>query len=115
MLSRSKFVFIALVVSGLVFCLSNVSSAWEESPARVTVTVTGLGTPIEGAEVNFGDYSETTGANVSVIFSVDKGTYAASCSAPHGGSGSTEVRVVAGEITQVVFELGSEALHASGH
>lgn len=114
MLSKFKYVFVALVAACLFFSFSNVSSAWEEAPARVTVTVSGLGAPLQGAEVNLGDASDTTGKNGSVVFQVNKGTYAVSCKGPHGGEDAREITVKAGEISQVVFELGGSALNASG-
>jgi uncharacterized membrane protein len=114
MVSKFRYMFVALIASGLVFCLSNIGSAYEESPARVIVQVIALGAPIEGADVSVGDSSDTTGKNGNYVFQVRKGTYTVSCSGPHGGSGSQEVRVNPGEIIQVTFELGAEGLHASG-
>jgi len=107
MLSKFRYMFVALMVSGLVFCLSNIGSAYEEPPARVTVQVTGLGSPIEGAEVSVGDSSETTGINGNYVFQVNKGTYTVSVTDPHGNSDSREISVNPGEIVQVTFDLGA--------
>ncbi|MFQ5964523.1 MAG: carboxypeptidase-like regulatory domain-containing protein [Candidatus Scalinduaceae bacterium] len=116
MLSKSKYVFMTLLASGLIFCLSNISSAYYEEPARVTVQVIALGAPIHDAEVSVGDESETTGHNGNYVFQVNKGVYTVSCTGPHGGSGSQEIIVNPGEIIQVTFELGAEGLHAGeGH
>ncbi len=115
MLSKFKYIFVTLVASGLIFCLSNIGTAYEEPPARVIVQVIALGAPVAGADVSVGDYSDTTGKNGNYVFQVAKGIYTVSCSGPHGGSGSQEVRVSPGEIIQVTFELGAEGLHVSGH
>jgi len=114
MLNKLKFAFVSLVAAGLIFCLNNVSSAYYEPPATVIVQVIALGAPIEHADVSIGDDSDTTGHNGNKVFQVRKGTYTVSCSGPQGGSGSTEITVNPGEITQVTFELGAEGLHASG-
>ncbi len=111
MLSKFKYIFVALVASGLIFCLSNIGTAYDEPPARVIVQVIALGAPIEHADVSVGDASETTGKNGNYVFQVDKGAYTVSCTGPHGGSGSQEVSVKPGEIVQVTFELGAEGLH----
>ncbi len=113
MVSKFRYVFVALVVSGLVFCLSNIGSAFEEPPARVIVQVIALGAPIAGAEVSVGDSSDTTGKNGNYVFQVRKGTYTVSCNPPEGSSQSQEVRVNPGEIIQVTFELGAEGLHVA--
>ncbi len=107
MLSKFRLLFVAFVASGILFCLSNVSSAYEESPARVIVQVIALGSKVPGSEVSVGDSAETTGINGAYVFSVSKGTYTVSCTGAHGGSGSKEVRVKPGEIVQVTFELGA--------
>ncbi len=114
MYNKLKFAFISLVATGLIFCLGNVSFAYDEPPATVIVQVIALGAPVENADVSVGDNSDTTGHNGNRVFQVRKGTYTVSCSGPHGGSGSQEIRVNPGEITQVTFELGAEGLHASG-
>jgi hypothetical protein len=116
LLSKFRYMFVALMVSGLVFCLSNIGTAYEEPPARVIVQVIALGAPVEGSEVSVGDASETTGINGNYVFQVDKGIYTVSCTGAHGGSGSQEVTVKPGEIIQVTFDLGAEGLHAAeGH
>ncbi len=106
MLNKFKYIFVALVASGLIFCLSNIGTAYDEPPARVTVQVTGMGSPIEGAEVFVGDASGTTGKNGNDVFQVDKGTYTVSVADSHGNTDSREIRVKPGEIIQVTFELG---------
>ncbi len=114
LLSKFRYIFVALMVSGLVFCLSNIGSAYEEPPARVTVQVIALGTPIPHAEVSIGDASETTGINGNYVFQVDKGTYTVSVADSHGNTDSREVRVNPGEIIQVTFELGAAGRPATG-
>lgn len=114
MISKFRFTFVALLAAGLFFCLANVSSAYDEPPARVIVQVIALGAPVGDSEVSIGDATETTGANGNYVFQVDKGTYQVSCKGAHGGHASREVRVKPGEIIQVTFDLGAEGLHASG-
>lgn len=114
MFNKLKLTFVSLMVAGLLFCVSNVSSAYFEPPATVIVQVIALGAPIEHAEVSVGDNSDTTGHNGNKVFQVSKGHYTVSCTGPHGGSGTQEIFVQPGEITQVTFELGASALHASG-
>ncbi len=114
MLNRLKYAFVSLMVVGLLFCLNSVCSAYSEPPATVIVQVIALGSPIEHADVSVGDNSDSTGHNGNKVFQVDKGTYTVSCTGPHGGAGNREIRVSPGEIRQVTFELGAEALHASG-
>ncbi len=116
MLGKFRYVFVALLGLGLIFCLSNISSAYDEPPATVIVQVIALGSPIEHAEVSVGDATETTGKNGNYVFQVNTGIYTVSCTGPHGGQASQELTVKPGEITQVTFELGAEALHAGkGH
>lgn len=115
MFKKLRFAFILVIASGLIFCLSNIGSAYYEPPARVIVQVIALGAPIEHADVSVGDASETTGKNGNYVFQVYKGTYTVSCSGPHGGHGNQEVSVQPGEIIQVTFDLGAEGLHVSGH
>ncbi len=121
MLNRMKFAFISLMAAGLIFCLSNVSSAYDRGgewpttdSASILVQVIALGSPIEHADVSVGDNSDSTGHNGNRSFTVDPGSYTVSCTGPHGGSASKDVRVSAGEIVQVTLELGAEGLHASG-
>ena len=114
MLNKFKYIFVTIIASGLIFCLSNIGSAYEEPPARVIVQVIALGAPIEHADVSVGDLSETTGKNGNYVFQVHKGSYTVSCKGPHGGSGTQEIQVSPGEIIQVTFDLGAEGLHASG-
>lgn len=114
MLSKFKYSFVAIVAIGLVFCLSNLGSAYEEKPASIQVVVSGLGYALEDAEVTCGEDSASTGKNGIATFQVRKGVYALSATGPHGGEASREVRVSPGEIVQVTFELGAAALHASG-
>ncbi len=114
MLSKSKYLIVAIFAAGLVFCLSNLGSAYEEKPASIQVVVSGLGAPLEGAEVTCGEDSSSTGKNGVATFQVSKGFYELSATGPHGGEASRTVRVSPGEIKQVTFELGAGALHASG-
>lgn len=114
MLNKLKFAFVSLMAAGLIFCLSNISSAYNEPPATVIVQVIALGAPIEHADVSVGDNSDTTGHNGNHVFQVHRGTYTVSCSGPNGGTASREISVNPGEITQVTFDLGAEGLHASG-
>lgn len=114
MSSKFKYLFIAIIATGLMFCLANLGSAFEEKPASIQVVVSGLGNPLEHAEVTCGEDSATTGKNGVATFQVTKGAYTLTASGPHGGEGSKEVRVNPGEIVQVTFELGAGALHASG-
>lgn len=107
MLKSIRFTFVALLAAGLFFSLANVSTAYDEPPARVIVQVIALGSPVEHAEVSVGDFSETTGHNGNYVFSVDKGTYTVSCVGSHGTEASREVRVKPGEIIQVTFDLGA--------
>ncbi len=123
MLSKLKFAFISLMAAGLIFCLGNVSSAYDrggEWPptegGTVIVQVIALGSPVEHADVSVGDNSDTTGHNGNRTFSVDNGYHTVSCVGPHGGEASREVRVKPGEIIQVTFDLGAEGLHVGeGH
>lgn len=121
MLNRLKFAFISLVAVGLLFCISNATYAYDRGgewrptdQGTVIVQVIALGSPVEGADVSVGDNSDTTGKNGNRTFTVDNGYHIVSCSGPHGGTGSREVRVKPGEIIQVTFDLGAEGLHASG-
>ena len=114
MLSKFRYIFVALVVSGLIFCLSNIGTAFDEPPARVIVQVIALGSPIEHAEVSVGDASETTGKNGNYVFQVDKGAYTVSVADSHGNTDSREIRVKPGEIIQVTFELGAAGRPATG-
>jgi hypothetical protein len=123
MLSKLKFAFISLMAVGLLFCISNATYAYDRGgewpPTQggtVIVQVIALGSPVEHADVSVGDSSDTTGHNGNYTFSVDNGYHTVSCTGPHGGSASREVRVRPGEIIQVTFDLGAEALHVGeGH
>ncbi len=114
MFNKLKFALVSLMAAGLIFCLGNISSAYDEPPATVIVQVTAMGSPIEHAEVSVGDNSDTTGHNGNHVFQVDKGTYTVSVTDSHGNSDSREVRVLPGEITQVTFELGASGRPATG-
>ncbi len=114
MLNKFKYLFVAILATGLIFCLSNLGSAYELKPASIQVVVSGLGSPLEGAEVTCGEDSGTTGKNGIATFQVTQGSYSLSATGPHGGEASKDIRVLGGEIAQVTFELGAEALHASG-
>lgn len=110
MLSKFRYMFVALMISGLVFCVSKASYAADWMPtdsSTVIVQVTALGSPVEGAEVSVGDVSETTGINGNYVFQVSKGTYTVSVTGPHDNTDSREVRVSPGEIIQVTFDLGA--------
>lgn len=114
MFNKLKFALVSLMAAGLIFCLGNVSTAYDEPPATVMVVVTAMGSPIEHAEVSVGDNSDTTGHNGNHVFLVDKGTYTVSCEDPHGNTATQEIRVLPGEITQVTFELGAAGRPATG-
>ncbi|GJQ59550.1 MAG: hypothetical protein D8M57_10480 [Candidatus Scalindua sp. AMX11] len=114
MLNKFKYLFVAILATGLVFCLSNLGSAYEEKPASIQVVVSGLGSPLQDAEVTCGEDSSSTGKNGIATFQVRKGEHHLSASGPHGGEASKSIRVQPGEIVQVTFDLGAEALHASG-
>jgi len=114
MSSKFKYLFVAIIATGFMFCLTNLGSAFEEKPASIQVVVSGLGTPLQNAEVTCGEDSATTGKNGIATFQVPKGSYTLTATGPHGGEGSREVCVSPGEIVQVTFELGAGALHASG-
>ncbi|MCP5004336.1 MAG: hypothetical protein GY941_10420 [Planctomycetes bacterium] len=116
MLNRFKYLFVAVVATGLVFCLSNLGSAYEEKPASIQVVVSGLGAPLEHAEVTCGEDSSSTGKNGVATFQVEKGEHHLSAHGPNGGEDSRSIFVRPGEIAQVTFELGAGALHAAeGH
>ena len=114
MFNKLKFALVSLMAAGLIFCLGNVSSAYDEPPATVMVVVTAMGSPIEHAEVSVGDASDTTGQNGNHVFLVDKGTYTVSVADSHGNTDSREIRVNAGEIVQVTFDLGAAGRPATG-
>ncbi len=118
MLSKFKYIFVALVASSLIFCVSKASYAADwlpTDPASVIVQVTGMGSPIEGAEVFVGDASGTTGKNGNYVFQVDKGTYTVSVTDPHENTDSREYLVGPGEIVQITFELGAAGRPATVH
>ncbi len=114
MFNKLKFALVSLMAVGLIFCLGNVSTAYDEPPATVMVVVTAMGSPIEHAEVSVGDNSDTTGHNGNHVFLVDKGTYTVSVADSHGNTDSREIRVNAGEIVQVTFDLGAAGRPATG-
>ena len=114
MFNKLKFALVSLMAAGLIFCLGNVSTAYDEPPATVMVVVTAMGSPIEHAEVSVGDNSDTTGHNGNHVFQVDKGTYTVSFEDHHGNTATQEIRVLPGEITQVTFELGAAGRPATG-
>ncbi len=114
MLRKFRFALVALFAAGLLFSLSNVSSAYEEAPARVTVQVTALGAPVRGADVSVGESSDVTGINGNYVFVVSKGTYTVSVADHHDNTDSREVRVHPGEIIQVTFDLGAAGRPATG-
>ena len=114
MINRLKFALVSLMAAGLIFCLGNVSTAYDEPPATVIVQITAMGSPIEHADVSVGDNSDTTGHNGNKVFQVDKGSYTVSVADHHGNTDSREVRVNPGEIIQVTFDLGAPGRPASG-
>ena len=106
------------MVAGLIFCVSKASYAGDYLPtdsSTVIVQVTGMGSPIEGAEVFVGDASGTTGKNGNYVFQVDKGTYTVSVTDPHENTDSREYLVGPGEIVQITFELGAAGRPATVH
>ncbi|GAX60830.1 metalloendopeptidases [Candidatus Scalindua japonica] len=121
MLSKMKFAFVSLIAAGLIFCLSNVSSAYDRGgewpPTQggtVIVMVTAMGAPIKGAEVSVGDNSGTTGYSGNTILSVDNGFHTVTVADHHDNTATKQVRVKAGEIVQVTFELGAAGRPATG-
>ncbi len=121
MLSKMKFAFISLLAVGLLFSVSMATYAYDrggEWPTTqggtVIVQVTAMGSPIEGAEVSVGDNSGTTGHNGNAVLSVDNGYHTVTVADHHENTDSREVRVNAGEIIQVTFELGAAGRPASG-
>ncbi len=121
MLSKMKFAFISLLAVGLLFSVSMATYAYDRGgewpPTQggtVIVMVTAMGSPIEGAEVSVGDNSGTTGHNGNTVLSVDNGFHTVSVADHHENTASREVRVDAGEIVQVTFELGAAGRPASG-
>ena len=114
MFNKLKFTLVSLMAAGLIFCLGNVSSAYDEPPATVIVQVTAMGSPIGDAEVSIGDASGTTGENGNTVFTVESGTHTASVTDHHGNTDSKEVMVHSGEIIQVTFDLGAAGRPASG-
>ncbi|MHC4182203.1 MAG: hypothetical protein ACYSR0_02515 [Planctomycetota bacterium] len=121
MLSKFRYMFVALMVAGLIFCVSKASYAAAQSSwlptdsATVIVQVTGMGGPIEGAEVSVGDSSGTTNIAGNYVFQVGKGTHTASVTDPHENTDSKDVYVNPGEIVQVTFELGAAGRPATVH
>ena len=124
MLNRLKFAFISLVAVGVLFCVSTATYAYDrggEWPptegGTVIVQVTAMGSPIEGAEVSVGENSGTTGHNGNTVLSVDNGYHTVSVADHHENTDSREIRVDAGAIIQVTFELGAPGRPASagGH
>jgi len=114
MFNKLKFALVSLMAAGLIFCVGNVSSAYDEPPATVIVQITAMGSPIEHADVSVGDNSDTTGHNGNRVFLVDKGDYTVSVADSHGNTDSREIRVSPGEIIQVTFDLGAAGRPASG-
>ncbi|MEE9604329.1 MAG: carboxypeptidase-like regulatory domain-containing protein [Candidatus Scalindua sp.] len=118
LLSKFRYMFVALMVAGLIFCVSKASYAGDylpTDPSTVIVQVTGMGSPIEGAEVSVGDSSGTTNIAGNYVFQVGKGTYTVSVTDPHENTDSREYLVGPGEIVQITFELGAAGRPATVH
>lgn len=114
LLSRFKFVFVSIMVASLIFCVSKASIAGSSNePATVVVQVTAMGSPVENAEVNIDNQSDTTGQNGNRTFHVTKGYHTVTVTDANGNSDSREVRVNPGEIVQVTIDLGSAGRPAS--
>jgi len=88
--------------------------AYEVKPAKLWVTATAIGTPIEGAEIKVGDNTCTTGKNGTCVFELKPGTYEVSVHEHGGASAHTEVSLEEKNIRFIALDLGASALHASG-
>jgi len=88
--------------------------AYEVKPAKLWVTATAIGTPIEGAEIKVGDNTCTTGKNGTCVFELKPGTYEISVHEHGGASAHTEVSLEEKNIRFISLDLGASALHASG-
>lgn len=89
--------------------------AYQVKPAKLWVTVTAIGTPIEGAEIKVGDNSCTTGKNGTCIFELKPGSYEVSVHEHGGAKAHTELVLEENNIRFLSLDLGSAALHPSGH
>src|SRR3989304_8624732 len=88
--------------------------AYEVKPAKLWVTATAIGTPIEGAEIKVGDNTCTTGKNGTCVFELKPGVYEISVHEHGGASAHTEVRLEEKNIRFISLDLGAAALHPSG-
>lgn len=89
--------------------------AYEVKMAKLWVTAIALGSPIEGAEITVGDEECTTGRNGTCVFELKPGVYKITVHEHGGASAHKEVVLGEGNIRFVSLDLGSEALHPTGH
>ncbi len=88
--------------------------AYQVKPAKLWVTVTAIGSPIEGAEIKVGDNTCTAGKNGTCVFELKPGTYEVSVHEHGGASAHTEVTLEEKNIRFLSLDLGAAALHPSG-
>ncbi|MBE7444529.1 MAG: hypothetical protein HS132_04540 [Planctomycetia bacterium] len=89
--------------------------AYQVKPAKLLVTVTAIGTPIEGAEIKVGDNTCTTGKNGTCVFELKPGMYEITVHEHGGASAHTSVNLEEKDIRFISLDLGAAALHPSGH
>lgn len=89
--------------------------AYQVKPAKLWVTVTAIGSPIEGAEIKVGENTCTAGKNGTCVFELKPGTYEVSVHEHGGASAHTEVTLEEKNIRFLSLDLGAVALHPSGH
>ena len=90
------------------------AQAYQVKPAKLWVTATAIGTPIEGAEIKVGDNTCTTGKNGTCVFELKAGTYEISVHEHGGISKHAEVTLEEKDIRFISLDLGAAALHPSG-
>ncbi len=91
------------------------AQAYQVKPAKLWVTAIAIGTPIEGAEIKVGDNTCTTGKNGTCVFELKPGSYEISVHEHGGASAHTSVNLEERDIRFISLDLGSSALHPSGH
>ncbi|MBM4066304.1 MAG: hypothetical protein FJ266_11815 [Planctomycetes bacterium] len=91
------------------------AQAYQVKPAKLWVTAIAIGTPIEGAEIKVGDNTCTTGKNGTCVFELKPGVYEISVHEHGGAKAHTEVTLEEKDIRFISLDLGSAALHPSGH
>ncbi len=88
--------------------------AYQVKPAKLWVTVTAIGTPIEGVEIKVGENTCTAGKNGTCVFELKPGCYEVSVHEHGGASAHTEVTLEEKNIRFLSLDLGAAALHPSG-